>query len=56
MIRIHLEKVEEWPSWARHIRRFITIGAAVFGRIFAEIYSINLRQAIPLLIKELQSE
>jgi hypothetical protein len=44
MIRVQLEKVEEWPSWPRHIRRIITIGAEGFGA------------AIPLLIKELQSE
>jgi hypothetical protein len=45
MIRVQLEKVEEWPSWARHIRRIITIGAEGLGGA-----------AIPLLIKELQSE
>jgi polyketide cyclase/dehydrase/lipid transport protein len=121
----HLEKVERWPSWARHIRRidlqprgpltatsegvihltngmrstfrmerlnptsnwqwagpflwlnvhydhqftrieadktqiaFIIdverFGAAFFGNIFAAIYSINLRRAIPRLVKELES-
>ena len=122
---MHLERVEQWPSWARHIRRIdlrppgplradsegvihltngmrstfrmeqlhaksnwqwagpflwlsvhydhqfnaidtqetqITFaidvegfGAAFFGSIFAAIYSINLRRAIPLLVKELES-
>ena len=120
----HLEKVEQWPTWARHIRRidltppgqlransegvihltngvrstfrmekinpyinwqwagpflWLTVhydhrftridghesqiafiidvegaGAAVFGRIFAAIYSINLRRAIPRLVQELE--
>jgi len=120
----HLEKVDEWPSWARHVRRItlnppgqltansegtihLTIGvrstfrmeelnpqrnwkwagpflwltvhydhrfarvdhnesevtftidvegfgAAVFGRLFAAIYSINLRRAIPRLVQEIE--
>jgi len=122
---VHLEKVEQWPTWARHIRRidltppgplkansqgviyltngvrstfrmeeisprdnwkwagpflwltvhydhrFTRVGAdqtligfiidvegfgtAIFGRMFAAIYSINLRRAIPRLVKELES-
>jgi hypothetical protein len=121
-----LEKVEEWPSWARHIRRitlnppgqltaksegvihltngvrstfrmeelnpqrnwkwagpflWLTVhydhrfervdrnesevtftidvegfGAAVFGGLFAAIYSINLKRAIPLLVKEIEQQ
>ena len=31
-------------------------GAAVLGRMFAGLYSINLRRAIPRLVSELESE
>ena len=122
----HLEKVEEWPTWAKHIRRielhppgplrpesqgtmqltngirstfrmeefnpksswkwagaflWLTVhydhqfrraapdeteigfvldgegfGAALFGRLFATIYALNLDRAIPRLVKELEHE
>ena len=31
------------------------VGAAVFGRVFAAVYRLNLKRAIPLLIRELEA-